>query len=403
MDIYAARQPIFDRNMGLYGYELLYRSSSNNFYEGVDQSAATASLVHNTFLVMGFDRMIDGTRGFINFNQDLLEKEVPRILPKDKVVVEILEDVEANEAVIEACRKLKKDGYKIALDDFIFNRTDFDYAPLIELADIIKIEFLNTDRNEQCKLLNKYKNKILFLAEKVETREEYREAGKMGYELFQGYFFSKPVMIKSKEIGTLNIHLVRIMEELQKKEPDFNFITDTVQKDLGLSYKLLTMANSIYYGSKFKISNLKMAVVRLGILELRHWVSIMLLRDFENDENREMIKTCLLRGKLLSLVSYELKQGDRETDYFLTGILSSIDVILNNDMESILNSMALSEEVKIALLEKKGLLWECLNCIQLYERFEVEAALEGMAKQDISMHRFMDLYMEALEWLRTTG
>ena len=403
MDIYVARQPIFNRQMGLYGYELLYRRSSNNFYEGVDPSKATSELVHNTFLVMGFQQLIGGTKGFINFNQELLESELPGILPKDKVVIEILENVEANEAVIAACGKLKKDGFKLALDDFIFERTDLDYTPLIELADIIKIEFSSTDKKEQRKLISKYKKRIMFLAEKVETREEYKEAVDMGYELFQGYFFSKPIMIKTKEIGTLNVHLVRILEELQKKEPDFSLITDTIQKDLGLSYKLLTMANSIFYGGKYKISNLKQAVVRLGIQEMKHWISIMLLRDFENDENSELIKTCLLRGRLLSLLSEEMKLRELETDYFLVGILSSIDVILNHDMESILQSLALSEIVKDALLKKEGELAECLNGILLYERFEFDESLEEFAKKNISMLQFMDLYMDALEWLRTTN
>ncbi|MEL7656033.1 MAG: HDOD domain-containing protein [Bacillota bacterium] len=403
MDIYVARQPIFDRNMSLYGYELLYRKSSNNFYEGIDHSEATAELVHNTFLVMGFHQLIEGTRGFINFNQDLLEKDIPSILPKDKVVIEILENVEANDSVINACKKLKKDGFKIALDDFVFDRTDLNYMPLIELADIIKVEFPSTEKGDQRNLISKYKSKIMFLAEKVETREEYKEAVEMGYELFQGYFFSKPMMMKSKEIGTLNIHLVRILEELQKSEPSFDFITDTIQKDLGLSYKLLTMANSIYFGGKYSINGLKQAVVRLGIKEMKQWISIMLLREFENEENKELIKMCLLRGRILSLIAHERNQGEMETDYFLVGILSSIDVILNSDMEKILDPLALSEALKDALLKKEGGLAECLNCVLLYERFELDRARQELRKINIPLERFMELYIEALEWLRTTN
>ena len=212
MEIYVARQPIFSNNMSLFGYELLYRRSFNNFYEGSDHNAATIDLVYNAFLVMGIQTLTDGTKGFINFTQDLLEQDIPRTLPKDQVVIEVLENVTANEKVIDACRKLKANGYTIALDDFIFNRTDQDYTPLIELADIIKIEFPITDKKEQKKLISKYKGK-LFLAEKVETREEYQEAIAMGYELFQGYFFSKPVILTAKEISSLNVHMVHILEE----------------------------------------------------------------------------------------------------------------------------------------------------------------------------------------------
>ena len=403
MDIYVARQPIFNRNMGLFGYELLYRRSENNFYEGEDHSRATKELVHNTFLVMGFPALTDGTKGFINFTQDLLETEILSILPKDKIVVEILENVEANDTIVAACQKLKKDGYTIALDDFMFNRTDRDYTPLIEIADIIKIEFSKSDKQQQRKLINKYKNKIMFLAEKVETREEYKEAVKMGYELFQGYFFSKPIMVKAKEIETLNIHIVNILKELQNEEPDFIFIAETIQKDLGLSYKLLKMANSIYYGGKKAITSLRQAVIRLGAQEMKRWISIMLIKEFENSENSELIKVCLLRGRTLSLLSQELNPKQSATDFFLAGVLSSIDVILNDSMENILSSLALSEDVKNALLGQGGQLASCLNCILAYEKFEFDDAQNMLIKMNITLERFMDLYIEALKWLKTTN
>jgi EAL and modified HD-GYP domain-containing signal transduction protein len=402
MDIYIARQPIFSNNMRLFGYELLYRRSLNNFYEGSDHNAATIDLVYNAFLVMGINTLTDGTRGFINFTQDLLEQDIPSTLPKDQVVIEVLESVTANETIVEACRKLKASGYAIALDDFVFNRTDQDYTPLIELADIIKIEFPTTDKNDQIALIRKYKQKK-FLAEKVETREEYQEAVKMGYELFQGYFFSKPVILTAKEIGSLNVHMVSVLEELQRQDPDFSRITDTIQKDMGMSVKLLKMINSVYYGGTQKIKNLRQAVVRLGTHEMKRWVSLMLLREFETVENSELIKVCLLRARLLGLIALELKQPDLETDYFLTGLLSSIDVIVNNDMDKILESMALSPDVKAALLGENGKLKNCLDCILKYERFEFEEVRIGLLRLDITLERFMDLYVDALSWLKTTN
>jgi EAL and modified HD-GYP domain-containing signal transduction protein len=403
MDIYVARQPIFNSKMGLYGYELLYRRSEKNYFEGGDQSGATKELVYNTFLVIGLNKLTDGTVGFINFTQDLLEKEVARILPKDQVVIEILETVQASDKVVAACKNLKELGYTIALDDFVFNRTDQDYTPLIELADIIKIEFPSADKQAQKELLSRYKNKITFLAEKVETREEYKEAVEMGYELFQGYFFSKPMMVKSKEIGMLNVHLIQIMQELYREDPDFTVIADIIQKDLGLSFKLLKMANSIYFGGKYTIKSLTHAVIRLGIVEMKHWISIMLLRDFENEENTELIKMCLLRGKVLELISSDLEQKQSETEFFLTGILSSIDVIVGENMEKILNSLPLSHEVKDALLGKQVYLKECLDCVLAYERFEFDEAKENLAKLNITLDRYMELYVEGLTWLRTTS
>jgi Predicted signal transduction protein containing EAL and modified HD-GYP domains len=402
MDIYIARQPIFDEHMRLYGYELLYRRSDNNCYEGADCSTSTSELVHNTFMIMDYNKLTDRTRGFINFGQELLEKEIPEILPKDKVVIEILETVEPTKQVIATCRRLKSLGFTLALDDFVLNRPGEDYSPLIELADIIKIEFNVLDKREQKRLLWQYGNKITFLAEKVETREEYQEAASMGYTLFQGYFFSKPVILKAREISHLNTHLVDILNELQKEEPDFFLLSDIIQKDLGLSYKLLKMSNSIYYGTGNPVVCLRQALMRIGIREMKRWVSIMLLKGMEVPETSELIKMCLLRGKVLALISAELKIKQNEIDFFLTGIFSSIDVILNDDMESILNSVAISQDVKNALIEKSGLLYECLNCVLKYEMFEFDEARAELKQINISLERYMDLYMEALNWLGTT-
>lgn len=389
--------------MSIYGYELLHRRSSNNYYEHEDGSKATAELVRNSFLVLDFDDLTDGTRGFINFTQDLLEAGVPNILPKEKVVVEIVETVAATDVIVEACTKLKKEGYILALDDLVFDRDGQVCTPLLELADIVKIEFSVTDKQKQQELMKKYKNRIAFLAEKIETREEYREAVEFGYDLFQGYFFCKPIMMKSKGIASLNVHLIEILKELQKEEPDFFEISKTMEKDLGLTYKLLKMVNSIYYGATNEITSLQHAIVRLGIQEMKRWISILLIKDFENDENRELIKLCLLRGKLLSLIAHELKSDLPETDFFFTGVLSSIDTIMDQEMETILKDLALSESVKKALLGETGQLKESLDTVLLYERLDFEAAMVKLAEMGIDLGRFTEMYIEALAWQRTTG
>ncbi len=389
--------------MSIFGYELLHRRNSNNRYEDEDHSGATAELVRNSFLVLDFDDLTDGTRGFINFTQDLLEAEIPHILPKEKVVVEILETVEATDTVIEVCRKLKEEGYILALDDLIFDKTDHDYTPLIELADIVKIEFSTVDKRKQREILNKYKGKITFVAEKVETREEFREAAALGYSLFQGYFFCRPILMKSKEIASLNIHLIEILKELQKREPDFYKISETIERDLGLTYKLLRMANSIYYGARCEITSLQQAVVRLGVQEMKRWISILLIKDFENDENSELIKVCLLRGKLLSLMAHELGRDAVETDFFFTGVFSSIDIIMDQEMGLIIRELALSDDVKDALLGDKGLLRDCLSAVLLYEKMEFDETMVKLAALGVDLGRFTELYIEALAWQRTTN
>jgi len=334
MDVYIARQPIFSRNMRIYGYELLYRKSSVNSFDGVDDDLATTEVLYNSFLVVGLDNLTNGAKAFINFSKNLIDSEIPLLLPKDKVIVEILRDL----------------GYQIALDDFVLNEANL---PLLGYADIIKIEYPRWSLKKQIALLKHYKGKIKFLAEKIETREDFRKANELGYDYFQGYFFSKPKMINSKEIKTLNTTLFNIIDELNSEDPDFR-----------LSYKLLKLANSVYIGALYAIKTIEQALAALGTRKLYQWISLMLIKDVQDVENTEIIKLSLIRGKLMSLLADELGRKDKATDYFFAGIFSFIDILLNRPMEDILTELPLSEDVKGALLGEPIMI--CAKCLIIF-------------------------------------
>lgn len=396
MDIYVARQPIFDRKMNVLGYELLYRRGMNNLYEGSDDNQATAELISNSYLNMHFSELTDGTKGFINFSEKMLIEQIPLILPKELTVVEILERVEITDELIEACKKISDKGYTIALDDYIFDESSL---PLLEIADIIKIEFPFVEHEIQRKLISKYKNRIKFLAEKVETREEYKLALDMGYDYFQGYFFSKPVIIKSKEVDNLNVNLILILEMLNQKEPDFQKMAEVIQSDLGLAYKLLKLANSALLGTRNKIISIKHALVQLGIIEISKWIYVLLLRDVQTVENKELIKTCLIRAKLMELLAIDIGMRNKKLDYFLTGMFSSIDVLTNRDMKEILDELPLSDDVKDALLGKCNEIREMLDMILNYENLRWMEMESKLTDTDISQEKFMNRYIEALTWV----
>ena len=396
MDIYVARQPIFDRKMNVLGYELLYRRGMNNLYEGSDDNQATAELISNSYLNMHFSELTDGTKGFINFSEKMLIEQIPLILPKELTVVEILERVEITDELIEACKKISDKGYTIALDDYIFDESSL---PLLEIADIIKVEFPFVEHEIQRKLISKYKNRIKFLAEKVETREEYKLALDMGYDYFQGYLFSKPVIIKSKEVDNLNVNLILILEMLNQKEPDFQKMAEVIQSDLGLVYKLLKLANSALLGTRNKIISIKHALVQLGIIEISKWIYVLLLRDVQTVENKELIKTCLIRAKLMELLAIDIGMRNKKLDYFLTGMFSSIDVLTNRDMKEILDELPLSDDVKDALLGKCNEIREMLDMILNYENLRWMEMESKLTDTDISQEKFMNRYIEALTWV----
>nr|WP_312579275.1 HDOD domain-containing protein [Sedimentibacter sp.] len=396
MDVYVARQPIFDRNMNVFGYELLYRRSINNFYEGIDDNQATAELINNAFLTMHSHEITGGTKAFINFSHDMLVEDIPLLLPVESTVVEVLERVEINENVIAACKNLREHGYIIALDDFVFNES---YLPLMEIAHIVKIEFPVVSYETQRKLIKQFKNKIKFLAEKVETREEYQLAMDMGYDYFQGYFFSKPVIIKGKEIDSLNINLIKIMNLLNENEPEYQKITEIIEKDLGLSYKLLKLVNSVFFGSRSKIRYIKQALVQLGIIEIRKWIYVMMLKDIQIIENKELIKTCFVRAKFMELLALEMGMRDRQFEYFMTGMFSSVDVLLNKDMKEIVNDLVLTDDVREALLGGNNEIKKVLDMVINYELLKLDDSEINKTTSGITREKVMNMYIEALTWV----
>lgn len=395
MDVYVARQPIFDRYMNVFGYELLYRRSMNNFYEGTDDNQATAELIDNAFLTMHHNELTGGTKAFINFSKEMLIKEIPLLLPADSIVVEVLERVEVDEDVIKACKKLSESGYTIALDDFVFNES---YLPLLEIADIVKVEFPSVSHETQQKMIKQYKDKI-FLAEKVETREEYQLAVNMGYDYFQGYFFNKPVIIKGKEINSLNVNLVKIMNLLSENEPEYGKIAEIIETDMGLSYKLLKLANSVFFGSINRIHSIEQALVRLGIVEIKKWVYVLLLKNKQTVENKELIKTCFIRAKFMELIASDIAGKDRQFEYFMTGMFSSIDVLLNKDMEEAVEGLFMTDDVKKALLGYDNEIKKVLNTVINHELLKWDDLASDETAAAVTQEKLMNMYIEALVWV----
>ncbi len=395
MEVYVARQPIFDKAMDIVGYELLYRRSMNNFFEGDNDDQATADLINSAFLVMQFNELTSGTRAFINFSADMLIKEIPLLLPKGHIVVEILEKVDATADVVAACKKLKSEGYMIALDDFTFRESSL---PLIELADIVKVEFSAVDVELQRKYIHKYGDRVKFLAEKVEKREEYQLASSMGYDYFQGYFFSRPVIEKRREIASLPTALLRVMQELNLPEPDYQKLTEIIETDVGLSYKLLRFAGSVFFCARGGVYTVKQALIRLGMSEVKKWVYLLLLKNVQSIDNKELVKTCLIRAKFMELLALEAGGGRKHYDYFLAGLFSSIDVLLESTMEEAVGELPIASDVKDALLGSANDIAHALQLVLYHEAGKWDEIDISAFAPHMIRDRLMSLYIQSLQW-----
>ena len=397
MEVYVGRQPIFDRHSNVFGYELLYRRSMNNFYEGVDGNQATRDLIYNAFFAMQIDDLTEGKVGFINFTDAMVRDLVPEILPKEQLVIEILENSIVDHDLIQACKSLKEKGYILALDDFVLNPS---FEPLLELVDIIKIEFPNVSLETQRNLINKYKHKIKFLAERLETREEYNVALQMGYDYFQGFFFSKPVIYKQNDIGVLNTSILNIIHQLRTLDPDYDRIAQAVELDVGLSYKVIRLSNTISFGARYSIRSVRQALVRIGILELRRWFNVLLLKDLQQVENHELIKQSLVRAHLMENLAQYCEAKEQSLDYLLTGMFSSIDVLLSKPMEEVLMGMPLVDTVKAALLGEENDLKHVLDFVKRYEAMDINPETFDFPLGKIDLESFNGHYIEALRWIK---
>jgi len=394
MEVFIARQAIFAKKLNVYAYELLFRTSLENVYASLDGDRATASVITDSFLTIGLDSLTRSKRAFINFTKKMLLDDTATILPRDLLVVEILENIEPDADIIDACTRLKKAGYTLALDDFVFEAS---YEPLIELADIIKVDFRISTYIDMKLLIDRYKSKIRFLAEKVETQEEFDDALDLGFTYFQGYFFSKPVIVSSKDIPGYKINYMNIIHEINRPNIDFNKIESIVMQDVSISYKLLKFINSAFFSFSSKIQSIKQALMLLGLDEFRRWVSLIIFRTMGEDKPDELMMMSIVRAKFCDLLAEAVGLGKRRSELFLMGMFSMVDTFMGRPMEEVLGKLPLEDDIKNALLGHEGRLRDIFELVIANERGEWNKIFEFADKLNLERAKIPGLYVKALE------
>lgn len=391
-EIYVARQPVFGSKMKLYGYELFYSSGNLNCDASEDQ--ATAAVVADSYF-LGFEELTDGTQGFINFSQSLLLAGTALLLPSDKLIIEITDYTDITPLFIASCRRMKQLGYTLALGDFTDKE---DCRPLAALADIIKVDYRRTPHDMQAQIISTHKHAV-FAATNIETAEEFQHACSLGYGLFQGDFFKKTTLVSGREIGTLGTSMLQITQRLTEPEPDLKAIAAIIEKDMDLSYKLLRLANSAYYRSTMApITSIHQCLTQIGLLELQRWAHLLLIKGLTNPQNAELVKTSLVRGKIMSLLSDAV--GHRQTDSacFFTGLFSSVDTLLGEPMEKVLSRLPLADDVKQALMDTPGRLNTALQAVIAFEQADWNTADLRLGELGLPKGTLAPLYMVAIKW-----
>ncbi len=395
MDVFIARQPIFDRRQKVYAYELLYRSGTENASCFKCGDSATSDVVINS-LMMGSDKLTEGHRAFINFTETLIKDEVPKLFSSKYLVVELLENIVPDEALLQYVRELKNLGYLIALDDYI---ASYEYEALVELADIIKVDFVDTTQSERWVMSERFRNlEKKLLAEKVETVEEFDEAMQLGFDYFQGYFFAKPRIMKSKDVTSLNNNYLEIMNELDAPEPGYEKISAIMERDVALTFKLLKLINSPAFYTNSKINSVKQALVLLGFKEIRKWIMVVMLRDLGKNKPDEVLKTCLIRAKMAEMIANLCKMEHRKNEMFIMGLFSMIDTLMDQDLYSIIGGLPLEDDIKEAMMGKENKLHDMFMVILYYEKGNWDEMVRDTKLLKIDYHEIPDIYYSSLAW-----
>jgi c-di-GMP-related signal transduction protein len=363
---FIARQPIFDKRLQVYAYELLFRSGPQNYFQ--PSRNASSSVIADSVTLFDLKNLTGPAKAFMNVDELALKLGVPRILPPDRIVVEILETVKPTEEIVTICRDLRSAGYVLALDDFT---GDSNLNALVELAQFLKVDFRLLDAEGRASVAKKYGNgKLSLLAEKVETERELAEARHLGFSYFQGYFFCKPSMIQTREIPGDKLLQLELLNAVAADEIDYGKIEDLLKRQPSLLYRLLRYLNSPLLSLHTEIQSVRHALSLLGENEFRRRVSIFAVLDMGGGKPPELVHTALTRAYFCEEFSRVAGLREKKSSLFLMGLLSITDALLDKPIADVLQSFPVSQEVKTALVGGENRLRDVYDLLLSLERAE---------------------------------
>lgn len=388
--LYFARQPILDINSKTYAYELLYRSSTDKASASiVDDHVATAQVLVNTLNFTNLEHIVGDSLAFINIDREMLMNEMLLSIPKEKFVLELLENIVIDDEIIRRIKSLKQHGYRFALDDADCTKEYFiNFQPIFEYIDILKLDIRVLSEEQVSKFLPLFKKfDLTLLAEKVETQEEFDTYKKLGCDLFQGFFFAKPDIIENKELDPKQLSILQLIRMLQDNAP-VNDICQAFEQNAALTIQLLRFINSASFSFKASIKSIRQAVMLLGPSQLKSW---LLLTSYATSKSPKGIENPLLhlaqtRSNMMKVLYQEIYQNNSTKENLerasFVGLLSLIEALLNIPMEDVLNELNVDDEIINTLMTKEGTMGDIFKLVCAVEQFDtqkIELLLETLS------------------------
>lgn len=397
---FLGRQPILDKGQNIVAFELLFRSADKQFADFTNQTHASASVILNALSDFGIDNVVGRHKAFFNVNADVLMSDTLELLPRDHVVIELLETIEITDQIINRCFELKEKGFTLAVDDHEFST---DYETLYKTIDIVKVDILQTPIEQLPAMMTQLgKWRFKYLAEKVESREQYDSCAALGFELFQGYYFARPVVLKQTRIDTNRGILLKLLNQLQK-EADLTDIEDSFRQSPNLIYGLLRLVNSVAFGLREKVRSVRHAIMVLGRQQLKRWIVLALYANQDSSvAGSPLLELASVRGRLMELMVEKQPAASRDREItdraFITGVLSLVDVLFATTMEEVATTLNLTDDVRSALLYHEGLLGVLLQIAELMEKADFSGAEELLSQVQLTSEQLAGAQLETIAW-----
>ncbi|MCU7554534.1 EAL domain-containing protein [Alteromonas sp. ASW11-19] len=398
MFAYVARQPIFDINRKVHAYEILFRDGEQNCFPDIAPDEATSKILTSTHLSLGIEEITNNKPAFINFHRDTLMFRFPTSLDPSAVVIEIVETVDVDDKLVAACQQISEMGYKLALDDY---DTSGKWDPFLPYVSVIKIDITTVDHatiRDVVPLLQKQNIKLV--AERIETYEEFNTFKDMGFDYFQGYFFARPEIVRHRKLGASKLAMLELIAASSSEKLDFAKLSAIIERDPSLTYLLLRFINNPLFNKRHQISSLKHALNYMGEVEVKKFVALLALANLSDGQPSELMQMSLLRAKFCELVSLELHLEENPPTGFLTGLLSMMDAMMEQDMEGLMQKVPVADEVKDALCGRQNLLFDCLAVVQHIEHGNWAGIKRFSAKHQLKQTLVHHFYNEAIKWAR---
>ena len=396
MNFYLARQPIFDRNQLVIGYEIVYRSSLYSAgVNDIEYKEATSRLLLNSYLDVGMDTLLGGHIAFINFDHELVMKESPLLLNRGNTIIQIDANTKPDDEFLEKVSLFKDDGYLISLAGYNMNMKN---DSLVRLADIIQVNVAAATAERLEVITGRFKeaNQIL-LAKNIDTYDDYKLCSDLGFELFEGYYFCQPTLTEGKMLQSSNYNNMEILKLINTDEPDIKVISQRIEGDVNLTVRLLRLVNSSHFFMN-KINSVQHALAMIGVNSFKNWLNLALLDSFLGDQTPEIMKLSMVRMKLMESIGLESPLRNEVETLKLIGLLSVLDVLLDKNMIEAVNPLPIEKSLKLTLLGRETKYSDIFKLVLNYEKAHFNKAYRDAEGAKFDLDRLPDLYSEAVRW-----